>query len=306
MTVQCIFDCEDASAFTLTECTQFSLVRERYLPYSELRLTLPAARAYALPIRVRFSLNGQLLHDGSICTAEYVQEKGELMLRIRSRSYTAVLTGSQLIPGMHYDVTLVSLMTAYALPHITYQAETAAVDYILVKENTSMWDALTAYSYKLCGSYPYIRVPNELCVAPQSSTDTVLLPEDAVLTQTRRSDASELISRIDMANLDGQYGVFSRINGQAVLREITKVRQILFDRQFLYNPDDALKFRLACSNRRLRQTAVTYLGYCGEDIEDRIRCGSLEARVGKITLTCDRGILTTEDVCYFDDFCNPT
>ena len=305
MTLQCKCFCAGGSSYTLTDCLRFSLVRERYLPYGELNLTLPAAEIPALPVRVQFSLSGQLLHDGYVRNAQFVHEKGERCLKLRSRSYTAVLLGNQLVPGMHYNITLQSLMTTYALPHITYQDE-GAVNYIFVKENSSMWNALTAYSYKVSRSYPYIRVPNQLCIVPQSGTDVILLPDTALLSESSGSSAADLISRIEMANLEGEYGSFSADNPEALLREITKVKQISFDRQFIFNPADALNFRIACSHRRLRQKAVQYLGYCGEDIEDLVSCGELTARVGKVTVSCDRNGLVTEDVFYYDDFCNIT
>lgn len=303
MTLSCKCFTADGS-FTVTRALRFTLVRDRYLPYGALQITLPAGTQTALPLRVQFTLNGTLLHDGFVRAARYAQEKGERMLTLSSRSYTAVLTGNQLVPGMYYNVTLSSLMTTYDLPHISYQAGESAVRYLYVKENTAMWDALTAFAYKLCGGYPYVRVPNLLCVSPQAGGDTVVLPENTVLSRGSGTDAANLISRIDMADLDGSYGSFTRSNPAAAARGITRVRQIAMDKQFLYDPDDALKFRIACSNRRLMQQSVKYIGYCGEDCEDDVRCGSLHARVSRVVITCDRGTLITEDTFCFDDFCN--
>ena len=306
MTTFCQCFVAASASYTHTRCLRFKLVRERYLPYSELDITLPIKPngVSTLPIRIRFHLNGQLLHDGFVRKAELVTENNERWLRIRSRSFTSVLTGNQLIPGMHYNVTLDSLMTTYDLPHITYQTGMEAINYVYVKENTAMWDAVTAYNYKLCSGFPYVRVPNLLCVTPQTGTDAISVPANALLAESSASDASELISRIDMANMDGEYGSFTLTNPEAAAREITKVRQISFDMQFIHNPMDALHFRVACSNRRLRQRIIRYLGYCGEDLEDLVQCNGTTARVSKITVTGDSSGVITEDAFYSDDFCN--
>ena len=295
-----------AGYFDLTDCLRFRLIRDRYAPDASLDITMRAPSAHTEPLRVQFSLNGTLLHDGFVRTSQYVQENGLCVLRLRTRAYSSVLTGNQLVPGLYFDVTLASLMTAYQLPQITYQQGGSSVRYLCVKENAGMWDTLTAFSYKLCGGYPYVRVPNLLCVSPQTGGSAIVLPADALLMRGEGTSSDGMISRIDMADLDGTYGAYTASNPAAVQRGITRVRQILMDRQFLYDPDDALRFRIACSNRRMRSVTLRYAGYCGEDCEDLCACGDLTARVSRITLTCADGVLTTEDVFYFDDFCNVT
>lgn len=306
MTVSC--KCFTANGyFYLSDCLRFVLVRDRYMPDHTLDITMLAAENYtAMPLRVQFSLNGTLLHDGYVASAQYTKEKNQRVLRIRTKSYTAVLTQNQLVPGLYFDVTLSSLMTTYQLPHITYQQGSSTVRYVYVKENAGMWDTLTAFSYKLCGGYPYVRAVNELCVSPQTGTTAITLPADALLLRGTGTYAADMISRIDMADLDGTYGSYTATNAQAISRGITRVRQILMDKQFLYDPNDALQFRIACSNRKLENVTLRYIGYCGEDCEDLVTCGSLTARVSKITVTCENGKLTTEDVFYYDDFCNPS
>ena len=85
----------------------------------------------------------------------------------------------------------------------------------------------------------------------------------------------------------------------------SRVKQILLDKQYVYEPDAALRFRIALGNRRVRSRSVTYAGYCGEDTEDLITVGEhFTARVSRIVLTCEKGCLTTADTFYFDDFCN--
>ena len=214
------------------------------------------------------------------------------------------LTKNQLVPGLYTQVTLEQLMETYALPHITYD-NVQSIRYVYVKENANMWDTIVAYDYKLCGGYPYIRVPNLLCMLPQTETETIVLPADRLLRIASGGETGGLISRVDMADIDGTYGTYSMGNPEAALRDIVRVRQILFDRQYAYDPEDALRFRIAVSNRKLFSKTVRYAGYCGEDLEDMAVCGDfVRGRVSRIVVTADSTGFVTEDTFYFDPFCN--
>jgi len=288
---------------TLTECLSFSLVRERYLSYSALHIRMLCGAELQPPVRICFFLGSTLLMDGIVQNAAVSQEDGLTVLDASVRSFTAALSKNQLEPGIHSDVTLDSLMTEYALPHIRYQTGMPQVNYIYVKEHSPMWEALAAYNYKLNGGYPYVRADNLLCVTPQAPADPIVLPE-ALLARRSLCRNEPIISRILMADLNGNYGAFSADNPEAVPRRIVNVRQIPFDKQFLYDPADALQFRIALSNRRILARAVAYCGYCGEDIEDAVTADGVTASLGKLTVRGDRKGITTEDWFYYDSFCN--
>ena len=142
-------------------------------------------------------------------------------------------------------------------------------------------------------------------MTPQSGLEPVQLPADAVYTEGSGGDSSEMLSRIDMANAAGEYGSFTMTNPEAESRSIVRVRQIQFDKQYAHAPEDALRWRIALSNRRLRSRMVCYSGYCGEDLEDPVQLGTLCAHVSRIRITGDRKGIRTEDTFYFDPFCNP-
>ena len=293
----------DSSSVTLTDCLQFLLVRDRYLPCARLTVRMHVTGPVQPPVTVRFFLGGQLLHMGCVTACACTLEKTQYVMRISSESYTAALTQNQLIPGLYTQVTLAQLMQTYGLPHITYQ-DVPSIRYVYVKENANMWDTIVAYNYKLCGGYPYIRVPDMLCMLPQTGTDAVILPADRLLRTASGGDDSGIISRIEMANAAGEYGAYSMNNPEAAARGIVRVRQILFDRQYAYDPDDALRFRIAVSNRRLRSRTFRYAGYCGEDLEDLAVCGDFSGRVSRIVLSGNSSGIVTEDTFYFDPFCN--
>ena len=305
MNVSCVLRYPDGSELTVTRCLRFTLLRERYQASASLYAHFLCDQPTEAPAEALFSLEGRLLHDGCIEHAECVREAGQYILKFSSRSFTAALTRNQLVPGLHYAVTLQSLMETYALPKITYDTSMPEINYIYVRENAAMWDSIMAYNYKLNRGFPYIRVPNLLCMTPQTGSEPVLLPEGHILTDQTGGDCSEMISRIDMANAAGEYGRFTRSNPEALSRNIVRIRQILLDKQYVYQPDDALRWRIDLSNRRIRSRAISYSGYCGEDIEDLVQAGSFCARVSRIRITGDRNGIRTEDSFYFDPFCNP-
>ena len=305
MNVCCLLRCPDGSSYEVTRCLRFSLLRERYQAFAVLSAHFLTDDFPDTPSEALFSLDGQLLFDGIIEHSECSHSAGKYVLRIDCRSFSAALIRNQLVPGMHYAVTLRSLMETYALPNITYDSSMPEISYIYVRDNAAMWDSIMAYNYKLNHGFPYIRVPNMLLMTPQTGSDAVLLPDHAILSDRHGSDCSEMLSRIDMANAAGEYGTFTRSNPEAASRNIVRVKQILLDKQYAYNPDDALIWRIALSNRRLRTRTVSYSGYCGEDIEDLVRTGDLSARVSRIRLIGDRNGIRTEDTFYFDPFCNP-
>ncbi|MCR5307098.1 MAG: hypothetical protein K6E36_11410 [Oscillospiraceae bacterium] len=294
----------DGQTVTLTRCLRLSLLRDRYQPFAELRAEFAAEADCPLPLDVSLTVGGVLLHRGLVREASRRQENGQCILSVHSQSYSAALVQNQLVPGVHSDVTLISLMTTYQLPNMTYEQVPDPISYIYVRENTAMWDAVIAYSYKRSGSFPYLRTPDLLCVSPQTGTDAVVLPEHRILRISDQTETGGIISRIEMAEIDGTPGRFVMDNPEAARRNIVRVRQIQFDKQYADRPMGALAFRIAMGNRRLYSKTVVYDGCCGEDIGDLIRCGSLTARADRIRLTADEKGFRTELRFYYDDFCN--
>lgn len=291
------------------DCLQFTLVRDRYQPFAVFHARMRANQLSSMPeepaVEVRFSIDGVQVFQGLVKNLEYMHEQNQWVLKLTAHSFTAALTKNQLVPGIHNEVTLKGLMETYQLPNVTYETGMVEINYIFVKSNAAMWDSIIAYNYKLNRGYPYIRVPNKLCVLPHIGKIEAKITADRILRYAERSDTGEMISRIDMADATGEYGKFSGINFEAAKRKIVRVRQTLLDKQYLYDPGDALQFRIDIGNRRMRSKSVSYLGYCSEDIEDLVEVESLlTARVSRIVVSGDaKGIVTT-DTFYFDPFCN--
>ena len=306
MTTSLICTPADGTGYTLTKCLRFSLLRERYQPFSVLQAQFAAAAPDApVPQHVSFQLGGQTVHAGLVQKAELRQTEGITVLNVTAKGDGVALLHSQLDPGNYYNATLQSLLSAYTLPGVTWDQTADTVNYIVVDERQPLWEAVIAYAYKLRQGFPYVRVPNLVCVAPQAGQTAVTLPADAVLAAGTSLNTADLISRIDMADLDGQYGTFTLTNSEAVRRGIISVQNMRFDRQFLYAPPDAMQYRISRSSRRMTAKTVRYAGYCGEDIEDLIACGTLSGRVSRIRITGGADGIVTEDTLYYDDLCNP-
>ena len=298
---------QDSTTLTLSACLKFSLLLERYTPYSTLRASFVCDDTDNLSdvCRAVFRLDGRCLHDGIMRDFKIETAQNRRILHVTSRSFMEVLLHNQLVPGLHTNVTLYSLMNAYALPHITYETSVSATNYIYVKENTGMWDAISAYNYKYNHNVPYVNFSNYLRMNPKQDTPTPL-PVSSLVSFFEGGNTSAVLSRIDMADVDGTYGTFTLSNPDAAAREIVRVKQIAFDKQFAASPMDALRYRIALGNRRLKQKSVTYFGYCGEDIEDYITCGNyLSGHISRMRIIgTPQGVQTT-DTLYFDSFCNP-
>lgn len=296
----------DGTAVTLTDCIRFSHRRERYQPFDSLiaDFLFNAANPQGFA-RAVFTLDGITLHDGSLREFSIRTEENQTAAHIVSRGFSEVLLQNQLVPGVHLNVTLASLMETYQLPHVTYESGISQLNYIYVKNNTPMWDAICAYNFKLNGGAPYVNACNALRVTPKSAAVPFVIAEEDVIATGCGGDTTTIVSRVDMADIDDTYGTFTRSNPDAAARGIVRVKQMLFDRQFLYEPDDALKFRIANSNRRLVSKTVQYRGYLGEDVEDTVAYdGFVNHRVSRIVITGDAHGVVTEDTFYFDSYCN--
>ena len=281
-------------------------MRERYLPYATLTADFFSEHSdFEKLCRVQFFLDGTMLFEGIIRNYSAKTEQNRQVLHIVSHSYTEALLHNQLVPGLHTHVTLSDLMTTYNLPHVTYEQGIPEVNYIFVKDGAAMWDSITAYNYKLNLFHPFVTVCNHLRMTPKSGGDPTLIPVDRILSKEIGGDTSSTLSRIEMADIDGTYGTYVMNNNEASGRDITRVKQILMDKNFLYDPYQALYYRLAVSNRKLRLKSVSYLGYCGEDLEDLMKCtGFLQDRVSRILLVGNNGVIRTTDTFYYDSFCN--
>ncbi len=293
-----------AGSYAETRCLRFTLVRDRYQPYASLSATVAAVHD-RVPLSVTLTVGAYTVFSGIVRRTERFAEGGVQLLKITARSWSEALVRNQLLPGLRFDVTLASLMTDCQLPHMTYEAVPDPVSYVYIEDRTPMWDAVTALNFKLNGGVPFVRADNQLCVLPRSEESPILLPAARVLHDGQTGECAGLISRIEMADIDGNYGTYAMTNAEAEQRGIVRVQRMQYDRCYLRDPQQAMEFRIQMSNRRLRGRVIRYAGYCGEELEDYAGLGAdFRAHVSRIVLHGDANGIVTEDSFWFDSFCN--
>ncbi len=304
MDIQLIISRSGTPTVTLTDCISFSLIRDRYLPYSTLRARCIAQRnLYDYPCKAQFYLDGVLLHEGIIEQFTSDLRDSTRFVTIVSKGFSAALMHNQPKPGMYASATLDTLMTMYNLPGVTYEQGVAESRYMFVKDNTSMWEMLRHYTFLLNGGTPYVTVPNHIRVTKKEAPAQFTVPASRVIHKGECTDLSRMISRVDMADASGEYGVYSMTNPEATARQLTRIKQILLDKQYLSDPEKALAFRIRHSMEKMHSEYVEYMGYCGEDIGDIVTAtGFAYGEVGRIELYGEKYGLRTVIHYYYDPF----
>ncbi|WP_124099392.1 hypothetical protein [Ruminococcus sp. Marseille-P6503] len=245
-----------------------------------------------------------MVHQGTIDTLERRREYGRWVYSFESKGYTAMLAQNEPVPKMNYSVNLTSLAELNkTIPLVTYQDGTKTVNYIYVKENSTIWDAFIAYGYKAYQMFPYIYGTNNVRVTPK--TDAQHSYASAALVNFGSvKDVRGIISDAYMADADGDYST-SYSSTAASGMNIVRTRYYALDNQWLSSPFVGLAAKVKYSNRGMKGAFLTYSGYEKEELFDRAILSrddfSLGNRpIGRIEINIrDMRILTTV-TCYAD------
>ena len=287
----------------------FVLDKEMYTPYSQLHLTAYGnfpMQVFRRIYRVKLLLGETILHYGTVEQLRLSRENGTSFVRLNSRGLTAMLLQNQLEPGLHSGMSLDGLMTAIpGLPsEITWEANTDTGNYLYVKENTSLWDGVANLTYKLCERYPFIYGANEVRMH-LPSTYSIFHPADGnLLAAGTMTDQSRIYSDFYMADADGTYGKFHETTPEAAALGIVRTRQLALDRQYLYDPGQALVFRRKFAMRGLFSYFFDYIGALEANLGDRLTYGTVVENgvVNHIRMTGDRRGIRTRLETYQDGF----
>lgn len=286
------------------------LEQEAYTPYSQLTASVFGSFDRELlktVYRVQLLADDKMeLHLGTADQLEYVRKNGTTRLQIYSRGLTAMLLQNQLTPGIHSRMSLDSLMTEfYTFPEeITWESSTDASNYIYVKENAAMWDGVTNLTYKLCGRYPFIRGANEIRMHLPTTYQTLYAADVSLLASGIVTDTSKLNSDYYMADADGTYEAFHEIDSEAQARGLVRTRQLALDRQYLYDPQQALIFRRKFAQRGMIRHFVEVNGVTDLRLGDRLSYGSVldAAPINRILMTGNAQGVRTRLEAYEDAF----
>ncbi len=252
----------------LDKCIFFSIDKERYTPYSSFNGSFITSDYYEEIISIEFFIDDYFVHYGSIDKAKMTFKEGNYRLDISSRSYTLALGLNQPTPQINPSVTLDNLLSRNVfLNNVTCEENTREVNYIYVLENSTLWDAVVAYSLKAYGTYPFVYQTNEVRVTrPQNNVSRTYGNE--VLEVYNVSTLSNLISDIHMKDTQGNYDQYNLDNPYAIERDVIRHKQIPLDMQWLSNPIIALSSRINYSQRGAKRKGIKVLGYLSEELFD--------------------------------------
>lgn len=296
------------TTYYITKIAGFTLEKEIYTPYSLLHLKVYGSfdEAKLKTVRaVQLQIDGKEVHYGTVERLETTEKKDRYFLQVTSKGLTAMLLQNQLTPGLHPGMSLDKLMTDfYTLPSkITWEQSSDASNYLYVKENASMWDGVTNLTYKLCQRYPFIRGANEIRMTLPDSYQTYYAG-DSVLSAGIVVDESKLYSDYYMADVDGSYGVYHEKDSLAASLQLVRTKQLALDRQYLYDPPQALSYRKKFNQRGVRRRYVELLGAQDLQLGDRLSYKDVldKAVICRVRIMADQRGIRTRLETYQDSF----
>lgn len=289
---------KDGTQRDFKTCIAFSFEKELYMPFTK------ASGIFWSDVSVNFGawdvmtvqlfINGELRHSGMPDSLKLSSYAGGTRIDLSSRGYTLLLMQNEPYPEINTNVTLKSLVEEnLTVPQITCEDPTPEERYIYVKEKTSVWDAVTAYSIKAVGNYPYIRGCNDICVTIGERSNFNLSSCD-IIDEGTALDTSNILSDVHMIDADFELQ-YDAHDSSAVDIGIVRSKYYPLDQQWLYSPDVGLNAKFNYSNRGIRSSFLTYAGALGEDLMDTANNCSLDGkRISYVRVRGNKnGIFTT-------------
>lgn len=289
--------------FSFSDLVGFRCRKERYTPYSTLDVTAVGGDGISDVVEAKFSIGSKILHRGIMDSLTVTKSGGRTLLRLSSRGFSSMLAQNELAPGMLPGLSLNSLMSEKMIvPNVDWQKDYRTVRYIYVNEHDSQWSAIVNLSLMLDADYPYIGEVNEVRLSPASPKTHI--PTD-IFEEGSTGDYSKMVSHYHMKDVNGSYS-YNYTDGFAAARGIVRHKYINYDRQFVALSSYGLEYRLNFTERGCKSKFLSYIGYNGEELRDKVRFpdGSVyEISAVEVCGNAKRGIFT-KNICYFDKYCN--
>lgn len=294
----------DGSERAFEKLLSFTFKKDVYQPYTSFGAKI-STDFYELEniSEVMFFIDGKLIHHGLADNITVTTSGGSDIISVSSRSFTSMLIQNQMETGLKTDISVNTLMDSfYTLPYVTHE-DNSEISYIYVKNNSNMWDGIVNLSYKICGTYPYIRGTNCVRITPVENPSEFLYLDSQILSKGVAIAGRKLISHFHMSNIKEEFGEFELEDSEVVAQNIVRHRFFELDRQFLYNPQQALEYRSKFASRAKERLFCTYSGYNGEDLSDLVTFGfAYNERIGAINITGSSDGIITEISTYRDKF----
>ena len=296
---------------TLSHCVGMRFSKERYTPFSTFKGDFFTDNFFGEIIDVELYVNGFLIHKGVIDVCEQRLLPTKKLVSISSKGYTFSLGYTELAEGIRYGLSLDTLMTPDVTPpFVSCEQSASLVNYLYIKEHSTLWDAVVNLCLKGLSCYPYIAYTNTVRFSKPQSPKIIAFDDDAKITAfSSGSNLSNMISDLHMRDVNGNYNAYNAQCGYAVERNIERHKHLSFDRHWLSDMNRGLGFKLDFFSRGREFKKISYKGFNGEDINDcflsevsGIETGVLDISAVEI-LAGKNGVITTL-TAYSDGFCN--
>lgn len=288
--------------FEFSRCVSFYFSKDVYTPYTSLESTFITETNDIQQIKeVLFYVDNNIIHHGLVDSIEFCTLHGHKIIKVKSKGFTSLLCQNQPKPGLKPDADLPSVMSEFSIPNVTYES-TSAMNYIYVKEGSTLWDAAANFNFRLNGRYPYIEGTNKVRVTLKTPVQKVV-SDSEVIKSGVIYDYTKIVSHLHMKDAEGTYDVFNKSSAFATSRGLIRHKQIPLDVQYLNDPDSGLLFKLNFSRRGCQCRYVQYAGYSGEDLNDILNYDDIHMqRIKKIELSGGNGTVKTFLGVYSDAF----
>lgn len=295
----------DGTEFTEDKLLSFSFRKDAYLPYTMLSgRVVSGERLFADAAEIFLCVEGFTVHHGLIDQLTAETSAGMTVTSFVSRGFTSLLCQNQIEPGMKTGVSINSLMDSfYTLPYVTHENNSDTSSYIYVTNHSSMWDGVVDLSYKLCGTYPYIRGDNCVRITAYPAPESFIYTDSQLLSTGSGISGRRLTSHFHMADIQGQYGTYELTDNDVIAQKIIRHKYFELDMEFLSDPQQALTYRDKYACRGWKRLYCKHIGYNGEDLSDTVTFTGVTAeRIKAVSITGNSSGITTELSVYHDKF----
>ena len=304
MNVYVILKNTDNSEMIYDNILSFSFHKDSYQSYTSLGAKFKGN--ISLPENISeiiLKIDGKTVHHGIADNISVEFSGGSSLISVSSRSFTSLLLQNQIETGLKTNISINSLINSYYnLPYVTHE-DSSEKSYIFVKSNSNMWDGIVNLSYKIKGTYPYIRDTNCIRITPVENPAVFEYNDNNLISRGVITSGRKLTSNFHMSDLNGDFGEYELSDSDIISHNIIRHRFFELDRQFLYNPQQALEYRSAYSSRGRKKIFCTYSGYNGEDLSDIVTFGVVDKkRINSVTITGNSAGIITETAVYNDKF----
>lgn len=304
MNISVILKNTDGSEMTFDKILSFGFHKDVYQSYTSFGAKFSGDISAPENVsEIFFSINGKTIHHGLADSISVTTSVGGTVISVSSRSFTSLLIQNQIESGIKTDISINDLIESfYTLPYVTHE-DSPSKSYIYIKSNSNMWDGIVNISYKIHGTYPYIRDTNHIMFTPAENPSVFEYSDSQIISRGITTAEKKLVSHFHMSNIGGDFGEFELADNDVISHNIIRHRFFELDRQFLYNPQQALEYRSKYAARGRKKLFCTYSGYNGEDLYDMVTFGTVQNKhIGTLTITGSSDGIITETGVYMDKF----